>query len=76
VRYFNTLGIEGATILAIYRTTELSTCVIQNCWASVYLQNFPQNFYELIYSMGVRDSGLVWIMLHISPGLGIITTMV
>jgi len=46
-----------------------------------YLQNYLQNFgstdtcMESIYLMSICDSGLVWITVHIGPGLCIIATM-
>jgi len=33
-----------------------------------------RSWMESVYVMIIRDSGLIWIMVHISPGLGIIST--
>jgi len=65
LQYYKTINV-GYTELCIYRfffRTSTNHRVIGQ-WL------------ELIYLMGICDSGLVWIMLHISPGPAVISTMV
>jgi len=69
-RLFNTSGISGDMTHAFSGSTELSD---KNRTSTNHRVN--GSWMESVYVMIIRDSGLVWITVHIGPGLYIISTL-
>jgi len=69
-RLFDISGISGVMTRAFGGSTEQSE---QNRTSTNHRVN--GSWMESVYVMIICDSGLVWIMVHIGPGLCIISTM-